>query len=101
MTSMEQIRIEKMFGNIHLGTNGGNLALQTLQIDEEDKKWLNDIAQAVSVASGNKKYGASTVGREAISFYRQLYPVAHKLLSVAPKLVKYIDAVVAFLSKLP
>jgi hypothetical protein len=67
---------------------------QNVKLGEDDKKWLISIANAVSSATGNDKYGASTVAREAVQFYRAIYHMKNKLL-------KYEAAVFAMLEKLP
>lgn len=73
---------------------GKNLESQNCKIDADSKKWLNDIADAVSSATGNPKYGASTVAREAIIFYRKFYHIRNKL-------VRYHKAVISLLNNLP
>ena len=76
-----------------LESNGKNLESQNCKIDTDSKKWLNDIADAVSAATGNPKYGASTVAREAIIFYRKFYHIRNKL-------IRYEKAVMALLNNL-
>jgi len=67
---------------------------QTCRVDHDTKRWLNQIAADVAAATGNAKYGASTVAREAVGFYRQWY--AHR-----EKLARYERAVTSLLESLP
>lgn len=53
---------------------------RTVVLDPQDDKWVVDIANAISTETGNAKYGASTVIREAIHFYREFYSHRRKLL---------------------
>ena len=52
----------------------------TTLLSEETKQWCDDIAAAVSDATGNYKYGRSTVIKEAVEFYRTFYKFRHQLL---------------------
>ncbi len=80
--------------NPFVENSGSFEASQNVKISTEDKKWLIDISEAISQATGNPKYGASSVGREAIAFYRKFYGIRNKL-------IRYEKSVVAMLENLP
>jgi len=90
---MEQIRIEAVYGDVNI-TTAPPTCDQNVKLSEEDKKWLADIGNAVSAATGNAKYGASSVAREAIKFYRAFHQHRQKLL-------RYRKAVISMLENLP
>ena len=54
---------------------------RTAVISEENDEWCGAISDAISAATGNLKYGKSTVINEAISFYRTFYKHRHQLLA--------------------
>lgn len=77
-------------GPITINNYGKSLESQNVKMDADLKQWLTDISNAVSDATGNPKYGASTVAREAIIFYRDFYHMRNKLR----KYKKTVSAVV-------
>lgn len=91
---MKQIRIDNVEAFNYYESNGTPTEDQNIKLSEDDKRWLVDIGNAVSEATGNSKYGASSVAREAIKFYRTFYQFRHKIL-------KYRKALIAWLSNLP
>ena len=70
-----------------------NYESQNVRLDPELKEWVNDIAVTRAEALGNSKYGASSLIRDAIKFYRDFYHV-HK------KALRHKEAIVALLEKL-
>ena len=54
---------------------------RTAVVTEENDTWCGAVADAISDATGNMKYGKSTVINEAISFYRTFYKHRHQLLA--------------------
>ena len=86
--------IRENHGTIIINNYGPPEESQTCRIDSETKQWLIDTANGISVATGNNAYGASTVAREAIHFYRKFYHYKSKLL-------KYFEAVTSLLNSLP
>lgn len=79
--------------NVTPGAAGACYEKQTAAIDHDTKRWLQDIAAAKSEATG-QSVGASTIAREAIHFYRQIYP--HRT-----RLQKYWKTIMAVLETLP
>lgn len=84
---MEQLKIDNANGVINLTNQApyypppdpGTEASHNVRMSDDLKKWLVDIADAVSTATGDNKYGASTVAREAIQFYREFYHLKNDL----------------------
>lgn len=81
-------------GQITINNYGKSLESQNVKMDAELKQWLTDIGNAVSDSTGNPRYGASTVAREAIIFYRDFYHMKNKLR-------KYRKSVSVLLDTLP
>ena len=88
-----EIFIETNHGMI-VNNGGKRTEMQNVRLDADDMRWLDDVATAVSSATGNSKYGRSTVANEAIRFYRQFY-------SVRNKLVRHWKTIEALLQTLP
>ena len=86
--------VRENHGTIIIHNYGPPEESQTCRIDSETKQWLNATAAQISANTGNNTYGASTVAREAIHFYRRFY--YHK-----SKLLKYFEAVTSLLDSLP
>lgn len=66
---------------------------QTACLTQSNKEWVNDIACALTDATG-ENYGAGRVLDDAAAFFRLFFNVRHKL-------VKYRDSVNALLETLP
>ncbi|MDY6789872.1 MAG: hypothetical protein SWH54_01270 [Thermodesulfobacteriota bacterium] len=81
-------------GKITINNYGKSLESQNVRMDAELKQWLTDIGNAVSGATGNPRFGASSVAREAIIFYRDFYQMRNKLR-------KYKKTVSALIDTLP
>lgn len=95
-----------IFSENHINNQGGHITIQnagvtaqkrqvsaTSKIDDDLNKWANDIADAVSNATGNAKYGRSTVINEAIKFYRQFYSVSHKMVRDPEKVIRFMEMI--------
>lgn len=54
---------------------------RTAVLSEKNDDWCGTIADAISAATGNLKFGKSTVINEAVSFYRAFYKHRHQLLA--------------------
>lgn len=94
---MEQLTIGTVNGDVNIseGYAGGKCTEdQSTKLDRETKQWLETVATAVSEKTGNSKYGASSVAREAIHFYRDFFRHVSKLR-------KYRATIVAMLDSLP
>ena len=64
----------------------------TTVISEENESWCTTVANAISDATGNFKYGRSTVINEAVSFYRNFYKYRHKLLHKKKAVLQILDS---------
>jgi len=62
-----------------------------VKLPEDLKRWLEEIGSAVSEATGDSKYGASSVGREAVNFYRTFYHIRNKMLKYRPAIISMIE----------
>lgn len=85
-------------GDVHVyntipDCSGKKMESQNVRMDDDLKKWVNDIACAVSESKRDSKYGASSVIREAIIFFKEFYHVKNKLF-------KNKSAIIALLEKL-
>ena len=67
---------------------------QNVKLTPDLKEWANEMAESISEAKGDPRYGTSTFICEAIKFYRHFF-------SNRRKLVKYKDSVNALLNTLP
>ena len=54
---------------------------RTAVISDENDEWCGTVSDAISEATGNMRYGKSTIINEAISFYRTFYKHRYQLLS--------------------
>lgn len=86
--------VNENHGTVIINNYGPPDESQTCRIDSETKQWLNATASEVSVATSNNAYGASTVAREAIHFYRKCY--SHR-----SKILKYFEVITSLLNNLP
>ena len=64
---------------------------RTTNLSEDDDRWCESVASAISTTTGNHKYGASSVVREAVKFYRAFYSVRHKLWHSKKKVMKFVS----------
>lgn len=63
----------------------------TTLITATNKQWCLDIANAVSDATGDRKYGVSTVINEAVTFYRVFFKWRHILLQKRKAVIALIE----------
>ena len=75
----EQLQIETYIKEVHGNVNVHREKVSaTSNIDRDLSDWANDIATAVTEATGNRKFGRSTVLNEAIKFYRHFFAYSKK-----------------------
>lgn len=63
----------------------------TTAIPEQLDEWARNTAEAVSVATGNAKYGRGSVIREALIFYKRFYSKSRKMFNNAEKISTFVD----------
>ncbi len=99
---MDQIYISEVHAPINITGYAGTEASRSVKLATEDNQWLVDISNAISESTGNPKYGASSVAREAIQFYRTFYPIRKILIQHRSLFldIKKINAIISFFLKL-
>ena len=79
-------------GTINLySQTGKNIAEANCRIDPDLKSWLVEVSDTISAATGNPKYGVSSVIREAILFYKMFFSVRRKLIQQRKKVIAMLD----------
>lgn len=63
----------------------------TTAIPETLDEWARSVADAVSVSTGNAKYGRGSVIREALIFYKRFYSKSRKIFNNAEKVLQFVD----------
>lgn len=92
----QQIFFKDNHGTIHIH-NSPSIKKddsQNVKMTSDLKNWLVQTSSIISEATGDTKYGASTLASEAIEFYRTFF-------SIRKKILKYKNAVVELVKNLP
>jgi hypothetical protein len=69
---------------------------QNIKLPESLKAWLTQNATAVSQATGDARFGASSLGRKAVEFYKMFFDAG-----LAEKAERYFPALRAWLDQMP